>query len=113
MLSLGVGVSVGPALAAAPGSRSTASLLQMLPPPATAPAAPGSAPALPAATPALTLDQAIRAALAQNPQIIVGEEAVRAARQSLVAARAGLAPTLPAHGSARVAGGSPTWSACP
>ena len=110
MLSLGVEVSVGPALAAAPGSRSPAFLLQMLPPPATAPAAPGSAPALPAATPALTLDQAIRAALAQNPQIIAGEEAVRAARQSLVAARAGLAPTLSANGTGRVGGGSATSS---
>jgi len=61
---------------------------------------------MPAGTPALTLDRAVRAALAQNPQIIAAQEAITAAQQSLAAARAGLAPTLSANGTGSVGGGS-------
>jgi outer membrane protein len=68
---------------------------------APAPAAP--APAAPApGTPTLTLDQAVQAALQNNPQIIAAQHAVTAAQQNVVVARAGYYPTISVGGSGGV-----------
>ena len=67
------------------------------PAPAQAPAAPQ--PAGSSGASALTLDLAIQAALAQNPQVAAAVEAVTAAQQAVVAARAGFGPTVSASGT--------------
>ena len=92
-LALGVGLLAGPAPAATPGSpeaeeQSPAAPLAKAP---AVPSTPG-----PSGGSALALDQAIQAALARNPQVMAAGEAVTAAQQAAVAARAGFAPTVSA-----------------
>ena len=104
-LVLSLEVFTGPAPVAAAPSLSPAQGQAPTPPPAQAPAYPQ--PAGPAGTSPLTLEQAIQGALARNPNVVAAAEAVTAAQQALVGARAGLAPVL----SANVTGALGTQSA--
>ncbi len=74
----------------------------------------GSALAAPDSVPPLTLDQAMRGALARNPQVTAAQEAMAAALQGVTLARAGLAPTVLAAGTTSygtaATGGSATSS---
>jgi len=68
---------------------------------APAPAMPAM-PAIPApapGTPTLTLDQAVQDALQHNPQILAAQQAVTAAQQNVVVAKAGYYPTLGVNAS--------------
>ena len=47
----------------------------------------------------LTLDQAIKTALADNPQVVAAQAAVTAATQGVAVARTGLAPTISVQGT--------------
>lgn len=92
-LALGLGLLAGPAPAATPGSPAIEEQ-SPAPPLAQAPAVP-PAPG-PSEGSAFALDQAIQAALARNPQVVAAGEAVTAAQQAVLAARAGFAPTVSA-----------------
>ncbi len=63
---------------------------------ASLPQAAGSAVAqgIPPAVPSFTLDQAVQETLTRNPQVIAAQEAVAAAEQHLLAARAGFIPAI-------------------
>ena len=89
---LGLGAAAGPASAAPP--LSPAEGQTSAPPSLQVPAAPP--PAGTAGLSSLTLTQAIQAALAHNPTVVAAAEAVTAAQLGVVAARAGLAPTVSA-----------------
>ncbi len=60
---------------------------------------PASTPGTAIAAPVLTLDDAVRAALARNPQILAAREAVTAAQENVVVARTGFLPTVSATGT--------------
>lgn len=64
------------------------------------PPAPGSTPAQPGPqVAALTLEGAVRQALAHNPQVAAAEQSVVAARANIVTARAGLSPSISLSGT--------------
>ncbi len=81
------------AFAAAPGSGGVSAQAAPYPAPAPAPASPAPG------GPVLTLDQAIKTALADNPQVVAAQAAVTAATQGVVVARTGLAPTISVQGT--------------
>lgn len=60
---------------------------------------PGSTQGAPAAGGPLTLDEAIGQAVSRNPGITAAEQALAAAQQGVITARAGLAPTISANGN--------------
>jgi outer membrane protein len=62
----------------------------------------------PTGTSALTLDLAVQAALARNPSVVAAAAAVTAAEQGVVAARAGLAPTVSASATGALGTSSAT-----
>ncbi len=67
--------------------------------PGAEPPAPARAQSATAQAPVLTLDEAVRVALARNPQVLAVREAVSAAQETVVAARTGLAPAVSATGT--------------
>jgi outer membrane protein TolC len=101
---LGLGSAAGPALAA----------VLLSPTQGQDPAAPSSqaptivSPAGPAEPSTLTLNLAIHTALARNPNVVAAAEAVTAAQQAVVAARAGLAPTVSANATGALGTSSAT-----
>lgn len=52
--------------------------------------------------PTLTLDEAVREALARNPQVIAAQQALEASRQQVLQAQAGLSPQVSAQATATV-----------
>lgn len=69
-----------------------------------------ASPGLAQEAPATTIQQAVAAALAQNPEVKIAANAVRAAEARLTAARAALSPTASASVGASTSGGSTSAS---